>query len=65
MAFRHKMAIAAMLGLLTDEDKPLSEPELFVTFFRRAAEGRKLAQLWHETERCHEASGQPNPFEGQ
>jgi hypothetical protein len=63
--FRHQIAIAQSLDVLTDEDRALSDSALFSILFARAAEKQKLEQLWEETEARHgERSVGSNPFAG-
>lgn len=64
LPFRHQMAIAQALDLLTDEDQALAEELLFRVLFERAAKSGKLAQLWDETERRHDGTPGENPFSG-
>jgi len=63
LAFRHQMAIAQSLNLLTDEDRALSNDVLFREVFRRAADRGLLGKLWQETERRHSDPADFNPFE--
>lgn len=65
LPFRHQIAIAQSLDLLTDEDRALSDSALFTTLFTRASERRRLEQLWEETEARHgERTPGANPFAG-
>jgi hypothetical protein len=65
LPFRHQIAIAQSLDLLTDEDRALSDSALFGTLFARAAETQKLEKLWEETEARHgERTPGTNPFAG-
>jgi len=63
LSFRHQIAIAQNLNVLTDEDRALSNEALFRLLFKRAAENKLLARLWEETEKCHADPATFNPFE--
>lgn len=63
LPFRHQIAIADSLNVLTDEDRALSDEALFRLLFIRAAENGLLAQLWDETEKRHADPTPFNPFE--
>jgi predicted phosphodiesterase len=63
LPFRHQIAIAQSLNVLTDEDRALSDEALFRELFKRAAENELLAKLWEETEKCHADPATYNPFE--
>lgn len=59
LPFRHQIAIADSLNVLTDEDRALSDEALFRELFKRAAAKGLLAKLWDETEKRH---ADPAPF---
>lgn len=63
LPFRHQIAVANSLNVLTDEDGALSHEALFRELFRRAAEKGLLAKLWEETEKRHADPATFNPFE--
>jgi predicted phosphodiesterase len=63
LPFRHQIAIANSLNVLTDEDGALSHEALFRELFKRAAEKGLLAKLWDETEKRHADPATFNPFE--
>lgn len=63
LPFRHQIAVAQSLNVLTDEDRALSEEALFRELFRRAVESGLLGKLWEETERRHADPATFNPFE--
>ena len=63
LPFRHQIAIADSLNVLTNEDQALSDEALFRVLFKRAAEQGLLAKLWDETERRHADPAPFNPFE--
>lgn len=63
LPFRHQIAIANSLNVLTDEDRALSDEVLFRELFKRAAANGLLAKLWEETERRHADPAPINPFE--
>ncbi|NRD52517.1 metallophosphoesterase [Corallococcus exiguus] len=63
LAFRHQIAIANILNVLTDEDRALSDEALFRELFKRAAANGLLAKLWDETEKRHSDPAPFNPFE--
>lgn len=62
LPFRHQIAVAQSLDVLTDEDRALSDEALFRELFRRAAAERRLEKLWDETERRHADPATFNPF---
>lgn len=64
LPFRHQIAIAQSLDVLTDQDRALSDAALFRELFKRAREAGLLAKLWEETERRHADPANYNPFEG-
>ena len=64
LPFRHQIAIAQKLDLLTDEDRALADSALFLLVFRRAAAKQQLQNLWEETETCHGDGSKTNPFTG-
>ena len=64
LPFRHQIAIAQSLNVLTDEDRALSNEALFRVLFKRAAENELLARLWEETEKRHTDPATYNPFGG-
>lgn len=65
LPFRHQIAIAQSLDVLTNEDRVLTDSALFKTLFARAAENQKLAKLWEETEAHHgQNNAGVNPFAG-
>lgn len=63
LPFRHQIAIADSLNVLTDEDRALSDEALFRELFKRAATNGLLAKLWDETEKRHADPAPFNPFE--
>lgn len=63
LPFRHQIAIANSLNVLTDEDQALANEALFRELFRRAAVHGLLAKLWDETEKHHADPAPCNPFE--
>lgn len=63
LPFRHQIAIANSLNLLTDEDQALSDEPLFRELFKRATAAGLLAKLWAETEKRHADPAPLNPFE--
>jgi hypothetical protein len=63
LPFRHHIAIANNLNILTDEDRALSDEVLFCKLFNRAAANGLLAKLWDETETRHADPASFNPFE--
>ena len=63
LPFRHQIAIANCLNVLTDEDRALSDEPLFRVLFKRAAANGLLANLWEETEKHHADPAPFNPFE--
>jgi predicted phosphodiesterase len=63
LPFRHQIAIADSLNVLTDEDRALSDEALFRELFKRAAAKGLLAKLWDETEKRHADPAPFNPFE--
>lgn len=63
LPFRHQIAIANSLNVLTDEDRALSDEPLFHELFKRAAAKGLLAKLWDETEKHHADPSPFNPFE--
>lgn len=63
LPFRHQIAIADGLNVLTDEDRALSDEALFRELFKRAATNGLLAKLWDETEKRHADPAPFNPFE--
>jgi len=63
LPFRHQIAVANRLNVLTDEDRSLSDEALFRVLFKRAAEKGLLGKLWAETEKLHADPADFNPFE--
>jgi len=63
LPFRHQIAVAKNLDVLTDADRALSDEALFRILFKRAAEKRLLGKLWAETEKLHDDPADFNPFE--
>jgi hypothetical protein len=63
LPFRHQIAIANSLNVLTDDDRALSDEALFGELFKRAAANGLLAKLWEETEKRHADPAPFNPFE--
>lgn len=63
LPFRHQIAIADSLNVLTDEDRALSDEALFRELFKRAAANGLLAKLWDETEKRHADPAPFHPFE--
>lgn len=62
LPFRHQIAIADSLNVLTDDDRALSDEALFRELFKRAAANGLLAKLWDETEKRHAVPAPFNPF---
>lgn len=62
LPFRHQIAVAQSLNVLTDEDRALSDEALFRELFKRAAEKGLLERLWEETEKRHVDPAPFNPF---
>ena len=54
--------IARSLGLAREGDDALPPDAAFLQVFRRASEEGRLADLWDETERCHDGPAAFNPF---
>ena len=63
LPFRHQIAIADSLNVLTDEDRALSDEALFAVLFKRVVANGLLAKLWDETEKRHADPAPFNPFE--
>jgi hypothetical protein len=63
LPFRHQIAVAQSLNVLTDEDRALSDETLFRELFKRAAANGLLGKLWEETEKRHADPATFNPFE--
>ena len=63
LPFRHQIAVAKNLDVLTDADRALSDEALFRVLFKRAAEKGLLGKLWAETETLHDGPADFNPFE--
>jgi len=63
LPFRHQIAVAQSLNVLTDEDRALSDEALFRELFKRAAARELLGKLWDETEKRHADPATFNPFE--
>ena len=63
LPFRHQIAVAKNLDVLTDADRALSDEALFRVLFKRAAENGLLGKLWNETEKLHDNPAEFNPFE--
>ncbi len=63
LPFRHQIAIADNLNVLTDEDRALSDEALFRVLFKRAAANGLLPKLWDEIENRHADPALFNPFE--
>lgn len=63
LPFRHQIAIANSMNVLTDEDQALTDEALFRELFKRAAANGLLANLWDETEKHHVNKAPLNPFE--
>jgi predicted MPP superfamily phosphohydrolase len=65
LPYHIRIGIAYTLELLKDEDKGVSEAELFKRFFHRAKEKKILRRLWDEVERLHgNGRAYENPFSG-
>lgn len=62
LPFRHQIAVANSLNVLTDEDRALNDEALFHELFRRALAGGLLGKLWEETEKRHADPAPFNPF---
>lgn len=63
LPFRHQIAIANKLDVLTDTDRTLGDEALFRLLFKRAEERALLGKLWAETEKLHADPADFNPFE--
>ncbi len=63
LPFRHQIAVAQSLNVLTDDDRALSDEALFRELFKRAAEKGLISKLWEETEKRHADPAPFNPFE--
>ncbi len=63
LPFRHQIAIANSLNVLTDEDRALGDEALYRELFKRAAAKGLLGKLWEETEKRHADPAPSNPFE--
>lgn len=63
LPFRHQIAVAKNLDVLTDSDRALSDEALFRVLFKRAAELGLIGKLWSETEKLHDNPEDFNPFE--
>ena len=63
LPFRHQIAIAQSLNVLTDADQALSDEALFRELFKRAMEKGLLGKLWEETEKRQADPATFNPFE--
>lgn len=63
LPFRHQIAIANSLNVLTDDDRALNDEALFRELFKRAAAKGLLGKLWEETEKRHADPAPFNPFE--
>ena len=63
LPFRHQIAIANSLNVLTDEDRALSDEALFRELFKRATANGLLGKLWEETEKRQADPAPFNPFE--
>lgn len=63
LPFRHQIAVAKNLDVLTDADRALSDGALLRVLFKRAAAKGLLAKLWAETETLHDDPANFNPFE--
>ena len=60
-----RIEIAYELGLYTNDDEGLRDPELFDRIFQRATRNKKLADLWDKVEHHHDDGRNPtNPFVG-
>lgn len=64
LPFRHQIAVAQSLDVLTDQDRALSDAALFHELFKRARDLGLLAKLWKETEKHHSEPAECNPFDG-
>jgi len=62
LPFRHQIAIANRLNLLTDEDLEMSDEALLRELFKRARANGLLGKLWEETEKYHDDPAPFNPF---
>lgn len=62
LSFRHQIAIADTLNVLTDQDRGASDEILFRVLFERAAQKGYLDLLWSETEKLTDPANF-NPFE--
>ncbi len=63
LPFRHQLAVANNIDVLTDADRTLDDMALFRVLFKRAYEKGLLAKLWAETEKLHDDPATFNPFE--
>ncbi len=64
LPFRHQIAIAQRLDVLTDDDRALAGESLYRILFKRAVTEGKLELLWKKTEEYHKDPGSENPFAG-
>ncbi len=62
LPFRHQVAVANSLNLLTDKDQALSDDPLFHLIFKRATAAGLLDKLWDEIEKRHVYPAAFNPF---
>jgi len=63
LPFRHQIAIANSLNVLTNEDRALNDERLFQVLFERTTANGILGKLWAETEKHHADPATFNPFE--
>ena len=57
-----KVEIATGLGLLSNDDAGIAEPELYLRYYSRAKDQGILAKFWDAVERAHGGQATRNPF---
>jgi hypothetical protein len=63
LPYHVQIEVAQNLKLIEDDDRGVSETELFRRFFRRAADRGQLPDLWREVESQHpDGTPDQNPF---
>lgn len=62
LPYHTRIKIAQDLELLHDDDKGLSDSELFGRLFRRASDKNMLADLWDKVEAAHGDNQGDNPY---
>lgn len=63
LPFRHQVAVANSLNLLTDDDREMANDALLRVLFARAVQQGLLRELWAETEKRHDGPDGMNPFD--